>query len=161
MLTAVSYFTENLFVTLKWHRQVFWTLIFLFHFSDLLNKAIMEVREKNNKSLTGLDKTEILAQVGIQLERLFSKTSLAPWAQLTQIESSNESSRETSNSQNMEDHCSICLEPLTIGLTTTLVDCPHLFHTHCINSWLVQKNDCPICRTFTLNDQEYPTLGQR
>lgn len=44
--------------------------------------------------------------------------------------------------------CSICLESMDATDTNsqkTLV-CNHVFHTRCIDQWVTQKNECPICR---------------
>lgn len=41
--------------------------------------------------------------------------------------------------------CSICLKPIyENNFTKTL--CKHIFHKHCINTWLEKKKSCPLCR---------------
>ena len=43
------------------------------------------------------------------------------------------------------DSCSICLKAIYENdFTKTL--CKHIFHKHCINTWLEKKNSCPLCR---------------
>ena len=43
------------------------------------------------------------------------------------------------------DTCSICLKAMYENdFTKTL--CKHIFHKHCINTWLEKKNSCPLCR---------------
>ncbi|XP_033341991.2 uncharacterized protein LOC117229547 [Megalopta genalis] len=52
------------------------------------------------------------------------------------------------------ENCTICLEPLCIGLTAAL-HCNHMFHTECIIRWRTDSNQqsCPICRKrFTSRD---------
>ena len=45
-----------------------------------------------------------------------------------------------------ECDCSICLS--TIGKNETVYDipCSHIFHKHCLNTWIKRKNTCPLCR---------------
>jgi len=43
------------------------------------------------------------------------------------------------------DSCSICLKTIyENNFTKTL--CKHIFHKHCISTWLEKKNSCPLCR---------------
>ena len=41
--------------------------------------------------------------------------------------------------------CPICLEPI-LGSSKHL-HCSHIFHKNCIDTWLSQKDTCPLCRT--------------
>ncbi|XP_050224369.1 RING-H2 finger protein ATL57-like [Mercurialis annua] len=44
--------------------------------------------------------------------------------------------------------CVICLDSFNLGDTCKLLpNCNHVFHSHCIDSWLVKTSVCPICRT--------------
>jgi len=44
--------------------------------------------------------------------------------------------------------CAICQEDLVEGERTRAIrSCQHLFHPPCIESWLKQKAECPMCRT--------------
>ncbi|GMI91356.1 Arabidopsis Toxicos en Levadura 25, NEP-interacting protein 2 [Hibiscus trionum] len=43
--------------------------------------------------------------------------------------------------------CSICLEDLTPGeIVHSLPHCHHMFHSSCIQQWLVYHKSCPLCR---------------
>jgi len=42
--------------------------------------------------------------------------------------------------------CSICLEELEIGSQARMVPCFHRFHPACIDPWLKDKAECPICK---------------
>ncbi|KAI3701636.1 hypothetical protein L6452_26866 [Arctium lappa] len=43
--------------------------------------------------------------------------------------------------------CSICLENFKESeLCRSLPECDHVFHTHCVDSWLTKVANCPVCR---------------
>lgn len=42
--------------------------------------------------------------------------------------------------------CSICLILFQNDDEITRLNCGHLFHTHCVNQWISNKNNCPLCR---------------
>ena len=41
--------------------------------------------------------------------------------------------------------CPICMLPLTANVG--VLSCTHKFHTYCVNNWLPEHHNCPICRT--------------
>ncbi|KAL3634125.1 hypothetical protein CASFOL_021179 [Castilleja foliolosa] len=41
--------------------------------------------------------------------------------------------------------CAVCLDEF-YGDVGVLVNCGHKFHVGCINEWLKEKNNCPLCR---------------
>tara|TARA_Y100000361_G_C11108636_1_gene316308 strand:+ start:111 stop:815 length:705 start_codon:yes stop_codon:yes gene_type:complete len=43
------------------------------------------------------------------------------------------------------EKCSICLEDIRPNQQKSL-NCNHSFHKDCINTWLREKDDCPLCR---------------
>ena len=45
-----------------------------------------------------------------------------------------------------KDSCSICIEDYQSGEEITTLPCLHLFHSDCINKWLRQSSNCPICK---------------
>eukprot|EP00249_Psilotum_nudum_P021634 c28183_g1_i3 orf=130-2346(+) len=49
-------------------------------------------------------------------------------------------------SQESEVKCSICQEEYVDNDELGRLDCDHSHHTACIKQWLVQKNQCPICK---------------
>lgn len=52
--------------------------------------------------------------------------------------------------ENAENCCSICLDEYApgdkISRAKNISSCQHLFHEHCIISWLMNNDNCPICR---------------
>lgn len=45
--------------------------------------------------------------------------------------------------------CPICMENFQVGSEVSKMPCHecHLFHSHCIKSWLERNSTCPTCRT--------------
>ena len=83
----------------------------------------------------------------------------------------------------IDKNCSICLEPLFIKYNmkfkkhkfSTLINdlnsffknkkviktlCKHYFHKHCINKWVKNKNDCPLCRNI-FNEHKYIPIDKK
>lgn len=42
--------------------------------------------------------------------------------------------------------CSICLEPFKLGDDVRTIPCFHTFHSSCIDPWLREKAECPVCK---------------
>lgn len=55
------------------------------------------------------------------------------------------------NSGNVTNECAICYSSIEVeGVSNSgnymLTPCDHLFHTNCLERWMEQKLECPICR---------------
>tara|TARA_Y100000401_G_C8322999_1_gene226519 strand:- start:46 stop:744 length:699 start_codon:yes stop_codon:yes gene_type:complete len=46
-----------------------------------------------------------------------------------------------------EIECPICINTQTNEVNIKLRPCGHKFHLNCINNWLKQKKECPLCKT--------------
>ena len=44
------------------------------------------------------------------------------------------------------DTCSICLEVMRAGQVTSRLPCRHSYHKKCIDTWLVHRRKCPLCK---------------
>jgi len=52
-----------------------------------------------------------------------------------------------------QDSCPICFEEYQNDVdVTSLPSCEHIFHSHCIQNWLVKNPLCPICRANVRNN---------
>ena len=52
-----------------------------------------------------------------------------------------------------QNSCSICLaEFKNEDITTALPKCKHIFHSECVNAWLLKNPLCPICRSNVRTD---------
>ena len=70
---------------------------------------------------------------------------------LQQIDSENKNSftgiEAKLNSDNEDEECSICLEPLNLkGPLKSTGKCKHIFHAECLENVLKHDNKCPVCR---------------
>ncbi|OQR85603.1 hypothetical protein ACHHYP_20563 [Achlya hypogyna] len=68
---------------------------------------------------------------------------------VTVTESMLKGHKDTTGLENIQ--CSICLEDLTLGSQARMVPCFHRFHPECIDPWLSEKAECPICK--------FPAIG--
>jgi len=49
-------------------------------------------------------------------------------------------------SEECDIKCSICQEEYVEGDELGKIECGHGYHVSCIQQWLMQKNQCPICK---------------
>lgn len=63
-------------------------------------------------------------------------------------EQKNEESKndEKSGSGDKQKSCCICMEDFKDAEDVRTLPCLHIFHTNCIDSWLVRSRTCPICK---------------
>ena len=45
-----------------------------------------------------------------------------------------------------EETCSVCLEDFKDGDTIKKLNCNHIFHKDCLQPWLNEHDNCPMCR---------------
>lgn len=48
--------------------------------------------------------------------------------------------------------CSICMETCQTIKHSLLTTCNHVFHKKCITKWSKNKPECPLCRTYLLEE---------
>eukprot|EP00252_Welwitschia_mirabilis_P001624 TRINITY_DN1152_c0_g1_i1.p1 TRINITY_DN1152_c0_g1~~TRINITY_DN1152_c0_g1_i1.p1 ORF type:complete len:172 (-),score=30.11 TRINITY_DN1152_c0_g1_i1:457-972(-) len=56
------------------------------------------------------------------------------------------SSTSSASADEAAQKCSICQEEYEDNEEIGTLSCGHDHHTDCIKKWLVQKNECPICK---------------
>ena len=125
-----------------------------------VSDGLHELRRRNNNTLTGLAEDVIIDRLQIVLQspseyKSMNQTPIAPWAN---VAVKKPSPRKPTSPQDKEE-CSICIEPMKNRNVLKQLDCGHFFHSSCIEPWLQQKRDCPICRRHTVNKTEFPPLA--
>ena len=52
--------------------------------------------------------------------------------------------------------CSICIENIDLNKQNEYIKliCSHIYHTKCVNPWIIKNNSCPNCRTIIKKDIE-------
>ena len=48
---------------------------------------------------------------------------------------------------NQDEDCSICYESMIDDDDTITTPCNHTFHKDCLKKWVINKNNCPLCRS--------------
>ncbi|KAK0161553.1 hypothetical protein PV327_010012 [Microctonus hyperodae] len=68
----------------------------------------------------------------------------------------------TLNKSDVEEECVICFEVLRPAIKTSnptyTLQCKHIFHKKCINTWFKENQSCPTCRKHSVLDHDYPPL---
>lgn len=59
-----------------------------------------------------------------------------------------------------DTQCSICLDDLDNRLKQMRTSCGHNFHEQCLLKWYATDHTCPNCRTHSLSDADFPSLGK-
>lgn len=72
------------------------------------------------------------------------------------IHKTNKDASETTK----DDKCPICFEHLST-IEKVSLKCKHIFHNSCIKTWLQTNSVCPICRVYTIMDDDYPPLSSK
>lgn len=52
--------------------------------------------------------------------------------------------------EEVDRDCPICLDELCIGDYVRTLECQHLFHGPCLETWLKKSSECPVCKTVLL-----------
>jgi len=45
-----------------------------------------------------------------------------------------------------QTQCTVCLEDIELGDSLRTLQCNHIFHMVCVDQWLAQSGQCPVCK---------------
>jgi hypothetical protein len=48
----------------------------------------------------------------------------------------------------MTTQCSICLDTIDENTTNRALNCGHIYHFQCINTWIKHNSICPLCKSY-------------
>ncbi|KAK1416271.1 hypothetical protein QVD17_32068 [Tagetes erecta] len=68
------------------------------------------------------------------------------WLESRHVNNLNRSVQIGTSEQNVVQNCVICHEDYKADETIGTLECKHVYHEACIKTWLLVKNECPICR---------------
>ena len=52
------------------------------------------------------------------------------------------------------DVCSVCMDRSELQDDLRILPCSHSFHAKCVDTWIINKKTCPLCRTNVLQELE-------
>ena len=114
------------------------------HHSSNRNKHNIDI-ENNNETLQNNEKNKPLKKINKENNNNNNNDN--------EIDESSDKDESESN----EDMCSICLSHFETNDILKMLPCHHEFHIVCIETWLVERATCPMCRTNINN----PTIQQQ
>lgn len=79
------------------------------------------------------------------MEAMFRNASISQRPSLDEMFTRNRV-RPAQTSASSGKTCSICMEDILVS-ELQILRCAHYFHTHCIQRWSMEQNNCPECRT--------------
>ncbi|XP_063963456.1 RING finger protein 215-like isoform X2 [Lytechinus pictus] len=56
-------------------------------------------------------------------------------------------------SADSSESCAVCLEEFFKGQTIRMLPCHHTFHNRCVDSWLIRKRTCPLCKMDIIDER--------
>lgn len=59
-----------------------------------------------------------------------------------------------------ETSCCICMDEIPVSHAARRLPCGHLFHSACLQKWIAQHRECPLCRRCTTIDSPHSFPGQ-
>jgi len=52
----------------------------------------------------------------------------------------------TDTIDNLLNECSICIEQFQVNEKILTLPCSHIYHKSCLQKWLINNQNCPLCR---------------
>eukprot|EP00252_Welwitschia_mirabilis_P018664 TRINITY_DN4154_c0_g1_i2.p1 TRINITY_DN4154_c0_g1~~TRINITY_DN4154_c0_g1_i2.p1 ORF type:complete len:106 (-),score=15.30 TRINITY_DN4154_c0_g1_i2:257-574(-) len=96
----------------------------------------LDVDNMTYEELLALEERIGSVNTGLTDETVSKCLTIKRYLASTEVESTDENTQK----------CSICQEEYEINDEIGTLKCGHEHHTQCIMKWLLQKNECPICK---------------
>lgn len=52
----------------------------------------------------------------------------------------------------INDSCAVCIEDFNNDDIVRKLPCSHIYHSECVDMWVIEKNTCPICKNSVLTN---------
>eukprot|EP01127_Copromyxa_protea_P024283 TRINITY_DN9469_c0_g2_i7.p1 TRINITY_DN9469_c0_g2~~TRINITY_DN9469_c0_g2_i7.p1 ORF type:complete len:120 (+),score=15.69 TRINITY_DN9469_c0_g2_i7:834-1193(+) len=111
--------------------------MFLFFFFLLI--PYRDFNADDYEMLLQLDKNNVKKQTGVAVISKIEAKKLNDLSELKQ-------GREVKEGDKTDEQCSICLEEFEVGCEYKTLPCFHVYHSTCIDIWLKEARQCPICK---------------
>lgn len=138
------------------------------HYQVVLpDKSNVTAQSIHNNNITDSSKAEDTTEASDDDDSIIAADETKKLSGKKPAEKKNESNSSSSSSiyftlRNLlsfrpiqQEDCSICLECFAPGQTICVAKnacCDHVFHEKCIESWLMDHDHCPNCRSDMMND---------
>ena len=88
----------------------------------------------------------IIAYYFTRLQRLQAKDAVERRACKQALKALNKVELMVVQQKEEEKECMVCLEMMKRGEEVRHLPCDHKFHQHCIDTWLLHRRKCPLCK---------------
>jgi len=112
-------------------------------FEDMMRLVFQGMQSQQGATgvnVDGMSYEQLLARFG------FGTDSRAADERVITSLASEQLKDDSVDAEGQANACSICLEPLLRGEECTKLACSHSYHTGCINEWLRNVGNCPVCK---------------
>ena len=92
-----------------------------------------------------------------QINQLFTTSKYKTWKTQEETHKRSSSTNSEPTPANVVDTCAICLEQLENDDQIRILQCSHIYHQPCIDTWLTTRHArCPLCKRNYFPDPDPP-----
>ncbi|KRX09850.1 hypothetical protein PPERSA_02722 [Pseudocohnilembus persalinus] len=110
--------------------------------------SLSQYQELSQNFLLNLEQQHQLNQIKGLTQEEIDQIELIQYKQ--NIQSGNDEKLKNEKQENQEKkqfiQCSICFDDYEENQFVRILECQHNFHKECVDDWLKQKSNCPLCR---------------
>lgn len=79
-------------------------------------------------------------------QQITASTNLIQQNQIRQLETELPTINYNSIEYPINDSCAICIEDFNNDDIVRKFGCSHIYHSECVDTWVIENNTCPICK---------------
>lgn len=88
------------------------------------------------------------------IRQVLSMMPVGPYTKFSNFE-------DSCQREHNEEPCSVCLDDMQASFNCRMLPCGHIFHTECIDPWLLRHQTCPLCIVDVVALHGLPKVGDR